>query len=92
MGVLVTEPRTEPPKGRLKLPEPLASDLMDFRAANYQAQETEVVQEALRDHIDRRLQEPEIKRRFDAARAKRLGRNRAPFGIVAGGRESPDKG
>jgi hypothetical protein len=37
----------EKPKGRLKLPEPLASDLLDFRAANYRAQESEVVQEAL---------------------------------------------
>ena len=70
------------PKGRLKLPEPLASDLLDFRAANYRALESEVVQEALREHIDRRLAEPEMKRRFDRARAERLGRMKEPLKLV----------
>lgn len=58
---------------RLGLPEPLASDLLDFRAANYSAPEINVVAEALREHIDRRLEEPEIKKRFEDARRKRLG-------------------
>ena len=56
---------------RLKLGEPLASDFIDFRAANYNAQEIEVIREALREHIDRRLKERGTKRRFDLARRKR---------------------
>ena len=72
----------EKPKGRLKLPEPLASDLLDFRAANYQAQEQEIVQEALREHLDRRLAEPEMKKRFEQARALRLGRKGEPLKLV----------
>jgi hypothetical protein len=36
----------------------------------------EVLREALRDHIDRRLDaEPELRKRFEAARRKRLGLN-----------------
>jgi hypothetical protein len=59
---------------RLAFPEPLASDFLDFRAANYNAAEMEVLREALRDHIDRRLDdEPELRKRFEAARRKRLG-------------------
>jgi hypothetical protein len=74
---------TDKPKGRLKLSEPLASDLLDFRAANYRAQESEIVQEALREHIDRRLDEPEMRKRFDHARAARLGRdNKEPLKLV----------
>ena len=61
---------------RLAFPEPLASDFLDFRAANYNAAEMEVLREALRDHIDRRLDaEPELRNRFEAARRKRLGSN-----------------
>jgi hypothetical protein len=60
---------------RLGFDEPLASDLLDFRSANYNAAEMEVIREALREHIDRRLQEPEMKKRFDDARRKRLGIN-----------------
>jgi len=46
---------------RLAFDEPLASDFLDFRAANYKASEMEVIREALREHIDRRLQETEMK-------------------------------
>lgn len=61
---------------RLGFPEPLASDFLDFRSANYNAAEMEVIREALREHIDRRLDaEPELRKRFDAARRKRLGLN-----------------
>lgn len=56
---------------RLKLGEPLNSDFIDFRAANYNAQEIEVIREALREHIDRRLKERATKNRFDLARRKR---------------------
>jgi len=58
---------------RLAFDEPLASDFLDFRAANYKASEMEVIREALREHIDRRLQETEMKKRFVEARRKRLG-------------------
>jgi hypothetical protein len=61
---------------RLGFDEPLAGDFLDFRAANYSASEMEVIREALREHIDRRLAgEPELRRRFEAARRKRLGDN-----------------
>jgi DNA-directed RNA polymerase sigma subunit (sigma70/sigma32) len=60
---------------RLGLDEPLASDFLDFRAANYSAPEMEVIREALREHIDHRLQEPEMRKRFDEVRRKRLGTN-----------------
>jgi hypothetical protein len=33
----------------------------------------EVIREALREHIDRRLREPDMKKRFDEARRRRLG-------------------
>jgi len=58
---------------RLAFDEPLASDFLDFRAANYKASEMEVIREALREHIDRRLQETEMKKRFVEARRKRPG-------------------
>jgi hypothetical protein len=60
---------------RLAFDEPQASDFLNFRAANYNASEMEVVREALREHMDRRLQEPEMKRRFDEARRRRIGSN-----------------
>ena len=58
---------------RLNLPEPLQSDFLDFRAANYDPPEMNVVREALRELIDRRLQEPDMRERFEACRRKRLG-------------------
>jgi hypothetical protein len=61
---------------RLAFDDPLASDFLDFRGANYNASEMDVIREALREHIDRRLDaEPELRKRFDAARRKRLGMN-----------------
>lgn len=58
---------------RLELGEPLASELTDFCAANYNGSQTEVIREALTEHIQGRLaREPVIKARFDAARQKRL--------------------
>jgi hypothetical protein len=58
---------------RLDLGEPWASDLTDFCAANYSGSKTEVIREALREHIQRRLNEPEMRTRFDRARKERLG-------------------
>ena len=58
---------------RLGLDEPLAGDFLDFRAANYNAPEMEVIR--VREHIARRLQEPEMRKRFDEVRRNRLGTN-----------------
>ena len=60
---------------RLDLGEPIASDLIDFCAANYGGSQTEVIREALADHINGRLgREPVLKARFEAARRQRLTR------------------
>jgi hypothetical protein len=74
IGTWLGGPRTT--GKRLAFPDPLASDFLDFRGANYNAAEMEVIREALREHIDRRLDaEPELRKRFEAARRKRLGSN-----------------
>jgi hypothetical protein len=58
---------------RLELGEPWASDLVDFCAANYKGSQTEVIREALTEHIQGRLaREPVIKARFESERQKRL--------------------
>jgi hypothetical protein len=60
--------------GRLPLPEPLAGDLVDFCEAHYGAPEREVIRSALRAFIDSRLEaEPEMRKRYDAAKKTRLG-------------------
>lgn len=59
---------------RLQLGEPLASDLADFCEAHYGAPEIRIIREALRQFIDTRLgAEPEVARRFEEARRKRIG-------------------
>lgn len=58
---------------KLKIGDPLATQLMDFCAANYNAPTIEVIREALREHIARRLENPEMKERYDEARRQRLG-------------------
>jgi hypothetical protein len=61
---------------RLALDEPLASDIIDFCEAHRGAPEKRIVADALRAFIDDRLNaEPELKKRFDEARRKRLGQN-----------------
>lgn len=55
-----------------QLGEPWASKLADFCAANYNAQAKEIVREALDEHIDRRLNEPELGKRYERFRRKRL--------------------
>lgn len=57
---------------KLGLGEPLASMLRDFCAANYKTAALDVIREAVKEHIDRRLAEPEMKKRYEAARATRL--------------------
>ena len=59
---------------RNPFPEPLNSDLIDFCEAHRGAPGNRIIQDALRAFIDERLlAEPELKKRFDAARRKRLG-------------------
>lgn len=59
---------------RNPFPEPLNSDLADFCEANYYASSKRVIEVALRHFIDARLaNEPELRKRFDEARRKRLG-------------------
>jgi hypothetical protein len=67
------QPAKEEVLVRLELGEPWASDLTDFCAANYGGSKTEVIREAIDEHIQRRLQEPGMKVRFDKERQKRLG-------------------
>jgi hypothetical protein len=58
---------------RLDLGEPWASDLIDFCRANYNGSQTEVIREALTEHIHGRLsREPILQSRFNEARRKRL--------------------
>ena len=55
----------------LKLGEPIASKISDFLAANYKGDFNELVREAVDEHIERRLKEPEMKERFERARRRR---------------------
>jgi hypothetical protein len=60
--------------GRLPLEEPLAGDFSDFCAAHYGAPEREIIRAALRSFIDKQLDaEPEMRKRYDAAKKTRLG-------------------
>jgi hypothetical protein len=52
--------------------EPLATKLRDFCAANYKAPALDVIREALEEHIERRLQNPEMRQRYEKARRTRL--------------------
>jgi len=60
---------------KFQLGEPWASMLTDFCAAHYKAPAIEVIREAIREHIERRLENPEIRERYDQARKLRLGQN-----------------
>ena len=55
----------------LKLGEPIASKISDFLAANYRGDFNELVREAVDEHIERRLQEPHMKERFERQQRKR---------------------
>lgn len=57
---------------KFRLGEPLATKLRDFLSANYNAPSLDVIREAVEEHINRRLENPEMKERFEAARRKRL--------------------
>jgi hypothetical protein len=58
---------------KIGLGEPYASMLKDFCTANYRAPALEVIREAVREHIERRLQNLELRERYESARKTRLG-------------------
>ena len=58
---------------KLGLGEPMASILKDFCAANYKAAALDVIREAVQEHIERRLKNPEMRERYEKARKVRLG-------------------
>ena len=57
---------------RNQLGEPLATDLQDFCAAHFNCPTVEVIRRAVREYIDRRLEEKEERERFEQARRNRL--------------------
>lgn len=68
---------------RLGLGEPIQGLLADFCAAHYNASERDVVRTALEIFINQRLDaEPEMRKRFDDARKKRLGLNETVVKLV----------
>ena len=46
--------------------------LKDFCAANYKAAALDVIREAVQEHIERRLENLEMRERYEKARKKRL--------------------
>ena len=58
---------------KAQLGEPVATKLRDFCAANYNCSALDVIREAVEEHINRRLENPEMAERFEVARKKRLG-------------------
>jgi hypothetical protein len=58
---------------KFELGEPSASMLKDFCAANYKAAAKDVIREAIQEHIERRLLNPEMRERYERARRERLG-------------------
>jgi hypothetical protein len=59
---------------RWGLPEEVRLMLLDWCAANYGGSATDVISEALTEHIERRkADEPEMAKRFKAARDRRVG-------------------
>ena len=65
--------KDNPPTGRWKLREPLATEFLDFCEAHRGAPEHRVIADALRAFIDERLSaEPELRRRYEEARDARL--------------------
>ena len=74
----------KPSKGtRLGLGEPWQSMLNDFCAAHYNAPERDIIRTALDFFVQNRLEaEPEVKKRFEEARRKRLGLSDSVVRIV----------
>lgn len=67
-------PRDKRAGFRLDLGPELEAKLADFCTAFYKASKTEIIRQALEEHIDSVLaSEPERKRRYDDVRRDRLG-------------------
>ena len=90
MYILLCEfsPMAKRSKGsRLNLGEPWTSDLADFCAAHYGVAETNIIKAALDAFIGERLEkEPELRKRFEEARKKRLGATGANIRIMPTGK------
>jgi hypothetical protein len=70
----MAKPKPEKLVGRWKLPESLSYELQDFCEAHRGAPESRIIADALRAFIAERLDaEPELKKRYEDARKKRLG-------------------
>lgn len=68
---------------KLQLGEPWAGRLSDFCEAHYGAPAKEIIRAALDAFIDAALeQEPQMRRRFEAARKKRLVTESDIFSLV----------
>ncbi len=69
---------------RLRLGEPLATEFAAFRSAFYNAPEIEIIREALKEHIERVLdQEPERLKLFEKAK-KQIMEEKSPKLAVVG--------
>jgi hypothetical protein len=66
---------------KLNLGEPLASKLRDFCAANYNAPALNVIREAVEEHINQRLENPEMRERFEDIRRRRGLSQHFPDGV-----------
>jgi len=70
-------------KKPINLGEELAARLTDFCEANYGAPQTRVIKEAVDQFISERLKkEPELKKRYEIARAERLGQSTEKVRLV----------
>ena len=68
----------------------MASEFLDFCEAHRGAPEQRIIADALRAFIDERLDaEPELKKRFDAARKKRLGEEEKPIRLIKNDDKEP---
>ncbi len=72
---------------KIGLGDPLASKLRDFCDANYRAAALNVIREAVEEHINRRLENPEMRERYEAARRKRLKLPEQVVQLVTKGRD-----
>ena len=84
-------PRGRPPTTgagtKLDLPEDLFADLRDFCEAHYGAPQNRIVREAVREFIRAGLDaEPELRKRFDEARAQRLARTGQNIAVLRPGK------
>ena len=72
---------------QIGLEEPLLGRLADFREAYFGAPEIRIIKEALEVFIDDRLgAEPEVKKRYDEARKRRMGAGRENIRVLPVGK------